>query len=368
MRRRWTIQPPPPTPAGAPSTSKPILYHCISRVVDRRFAFGPDEKEKLRTHMRMYETFSGNRILSYCFMSNHIHLLLEVTPHPPDCLTDDQLLTRLRSIHSEAKVALVAKELADARKDIANGIVKNPTAHLAAIHGRFTRRMHDLSQFMQAFLQRYTQWHNSKHKRTGHLWEARFKSVIVEDGFASRTIAAYIDLNPVRAGIVSDPAQYRWSSYGEAIGGGPKGNGKKAREGLVRACLAHQGATFDSSRWKEASTIYRRLMGLALEKNGGNTPAKKPAKPKPQLNTAEILEADENGTILPDLDLAAMLRHRLRYFTDGAVIGSKAFVNEAFANARERFGPNRKDGARKLKGNGKPASGTLWSLRDLKRP
>ena len=67
-------------------------------------------------------------------------------------------------------------------------------------------------------------------------------------------------------------------------------------------------------------------------------------------------------------DLAAMLRHRLRYFTDGAVIGSKAFVNEAFANARERFGPNRKDGARKLKGNGKPASGTLWSLRDLKRP
>jgi hypothetical protein len=50
------------------------------------------------------------------------------------------------------------------------------------------------------------------------------------------------------------------------------------------------------------------------------------------------------------------------------VIGSKAFVNEAFANARERFGPNRKDGARKLKGNGKPASGTLWSLRDLKRP
>jgi hypothetical protein len=50
------------------------------------------------------------------------------------------------------------------------------------------------------------------------------------------------------------------------------------------------------------------------------------------------------------------------------VIGSKAFVNEAFANARERFGPNRKDGARKLKGNGKPASGKLWSLRDLKHP
>jgi len=46
------------------------------------------------------------------------------------------------------------------------------------------------------------------------LWEERYKSVIVESGEAARTIAAYIDLNPVRAGMVSDPAEYRWSSYG----------------------------------------------------------------------------------------------------------------------------------------------------------
>lgn len=59
--------------------------------------------------------------------------------------------------------------------------------------------------------------------------------------------------------------------------------------------------------------------------------------------------------------------HRVRYFTDGAVIGSKEFVNEAFANARERFGTKRKDGARKLKGGGAVASGILWSLRDLRK-
>jgi putative transposase len=47
------------------------------------------------------------------------------------------------------------------------------------------------------------------------------------------------------------------------------------------------------------------------------------------------------------------------------VIGSKSFVNEAFAAARERFGPRRRDGARRLRGNGKPAAGLLWSLRDL---
>jgi hypothetical protein len=48
----------------------------------------------------------------------------------------------------------------------------------------------------------------------------RFKSVLVEDGEALRTMAAYIDLNPVRAGMVKDPKDYRWCGYGEAMGGG----------------------------------------------------------------------------------------------------------------------------------------------------
>ena len=70
--------------------------------------------------------------------------------------------------------------------------------------------------------------------------ESRFKSVLVEDGIASRTMPVYIDLNPVRAGMAADPADYRWSSYGEAMGGGAKGNGKKARADLVRAVMAHK--------------------------------------------------------------------------------------------------------------------------------
>jgi hypothetical protein len=56
----------------------------------------------------------------------------------------------------------------------------------------------------------------------------------------------------------------------------------------------------------------------------------------------------------------------VRYFTDGAVIGSKAFVNEAFAAARERFTEKRKDGARRMRGNGNAATGLLWSARNLR--
>ena len=69
---------------------------------------------------------------------------------------------------------------------------------------------------------------------------------------------------------------------------------------------------------------------------------------------------------LPEMDMAKMLRCRVRYFTDGAVIGSKEFVNGAFAAARERFTERRKDGARRMRGSGKAAAGVLWSVRDLR--
>ena len=53
-------------------------------------------------------------------------------------------------------------------------------------------------------------------------------------------------------------------------------------------------------------------------------------------------------TVLPDLGMAGMLRKRVHYFTDGAVFGRKAFLNEVFAGARERFSARRRDGARRL--------------------
>ena len=236
---------------------------------------------------------------------------------------------------------------------------------MAEIHARFTYRMHDLSEFMKTLLQRFTRWFNRTHERSGTLWKERYKSVIVESGVAARTMAAYIDLNPVRAGMVKDPAEYRWSSYGEAMGGGAKGNGKKAREGLVRASLSHEGVGFEIERWKDVMRTYRRMMGLALERNNGRAEVEKEGA-IPPMNTAEALLAETNRKALPDLKLAVMLRCRVRYFTDGAVIGSKAFMNEVFAAARERFTEKRKDGARSMKGNGSGAKGVLWSVRDLR--
>ena len=380
-RKRWIVP-------WKDSRTKPAIYHCLSRVVDRRFAFEVDEREHFRMLMRMCEKFTGCRVLSYCIMSNHFHILLEVPPIPEDGISDEELFQRLGVFYSEAQVAEIAKQMVEAATPRRRGefemapvdengvpltkaqemlMAKKQAAHLVAeIRSRYTRRMHDLSEFMKSLLERFTKWFNRMHSRSGTLWEERYKSVIVEDGAAARMMAAYIDLNPVRAGMVSDPAEYRWSSYGEAVGGGKKGNGKKAREGLVRAWFCNEGVGFESEKWSEVSRLYRRMMGIALGKKPGR--AVVPQTGQSVTKTSEeLLEFAENETILEHLKVTKMLRCRVRYFTDGAVIGSKEFVNEVFVKARERFGKKRKNGARKLKGRGAAASEILWSLRDLQK-
>ena len=344
--------------------------------------------------MRMCEKFTGCRVLTYCLMSNHFHILLEVTPVPEGGISDGVLLERLGVFYGEAQVAAILNEMEEAAavrergeyelapldeagvpltREKEMGMARREAAgRVEEIRQRYTRRMHDLSWFMKSLLERFTKWFNGRHSRSGTLWEDRFKSVIVESGVAARTIAAYIDLNPVRAGMVSDPADYRWSGYGEAIGGGKKGNGKKSREGIVRACMSHKGADFEAERWKEVSRIYRRAMGMALGRKPSQTQDLETQDTRKEgrsagMNDAEYLEGGaDRRQPLPELSMAKMLRCRVRYFTDGAVIGSKEFVNEAFAGARERFTKRRKDGARRMRGSGAPAAGKLWSMRDLR--
>jgi hypothetical protein len=226
---------------------------------------------------------------------------------------------------------------------------------------------------MKTLMQRFTQWFNRTHERSGNLWEDVFKSVIVEDGAAAKTVAAYIDLNPVRAGMVKDPADYRWSSYGEAIGGGPRGNGKKARAGLVRALRAHRGAGADAALWAEdVSREYRKLLlAGAVERTTESVDrdGKRVTKTL-RKGTRKADQPDQTGQaagLAAGLAAGVMLRRRVRYFTDGVVIGSRMFVNEMFAASRERFGAKRKDGARKLRGGAAAAAGVLWSIRDLRK-
>jgi REP element-mobilizing transposase RayT len=338
------------------STTHPPIYHLISRVVERRFAFGPEEKEKFRTLMRMTENFTGCQVLSYCLMSNHFHLLLEVPPPPADGLSDELLLQRLRALYPKPRVNEVRTALEQAR-------ARGEAREVARIHECFTYRMHDLSEFMKTLLQRFSSWFNRRHERTGRLWEQRFKSVLVEDGTAARTMAAYIDLNPVRAGICEDPADYRWSSYAEAVAGG-----RKARAGLVRALRGHQGAervSDETGRGWVRDGLARDYRAILLGK-GVEVVVDGEVKRRGMKAARRDEELAALARHRTDLRISKGIRHRVRYFTDGAVIGGRGFVDGVFRECRQYFGPRRKDAARKPRGALRELAGEVWTARDLR--
>jgi hypothetical protein len=140
----------------------------------------------------------------------------------------------------------------------------------------------------------------------------------------------------VRAKIVADPKDYRWSGYGEACGGG-----KRAREGLI---AAHDSRWLERpGGWRHAAKRYRVLLYTAGEErraaDGSRTV-------RPGLKSGEVDKVIEtNGK----MTIQAALRCRVRYFTDGLVFGGKAFVDGVFENNRRIFGSKRKDGARKMR-------------------
>jgi len=83
---------------------KPAIYHCVSRVVDQQFLFKKEEREQFVHFMRLYARFCGVRILSYCVMSNHFHLLVEVPPGEGCAMDDTEFLRRLSVLYSDLKV------------------------------------------------------------------------------------------------------------------------------------------------------------------------------------------------------------------------------------------------------------------------
>ena len=241
---------------------------------------------------------------------------------------------------------------------------------LEEIHVRYSYRMHSLPEFFKGMLQRFTCWYNRENGRRGTLWESRFRSTVVGDGLAARTVAAYIDLNPVRAGMVEDPADYRWSSYGEAVSGGR--GAARARAGLVRALSKFAEEEPKARAWAQGgvSKEYRRILisaGVEREEEIAHSGIKQRVVIRkgmePNKAEAELVRLkDEKAR---DLKISKVVRCRVRYFTEGGVIGSKEFVNELFTMRRNLFSKKRKDGARRPRGSLKEMTGQIWAMRDL---
>ena len=102
-------------------------------------------------------------------------------------------------------------------------------AHSVAVHAYVLMPNHvhllltpekagSLSRFMQALGRRYVRWFNDRYHRTGTLWEGRFRSTVIEADRYLLACMRYIELNPVRAGLSTSPAEYRWSSNAHHVG------------------------------------------------------------------------------------------------------------------------------------------------------
>jgi hypothetical protein len=171
-------------------------------------------------------------------------------------------------------------------------------------------------------------------------------------------MAAYIDLNAVRANLVEDPKDYRWCGYGEAMGGS-----KRARRGLCRVldCALDSWETPQSGKTSGITPagIYRCwLFGDGRVVTSYEEP---PKMKRPGFTREEVEAVKAAGG---KLSRGQLLRCRVRYFSDGVAIGSRAFVNGVFANHRESFGPKRKEGAKVIRES--PKESALFSLRDLR--
>jgi len=312
-------------------------YHVMSRTTGGDFLLGAEEKEAFRRIMRRMSRFCGVKVLTYCIMDNHFHVLVRV-PSKTAFLKrfedregedagagEERLLAHLSVLYSKAYIAHVREELEWMRS-------RGMEADAEAFLGKYKRRFCDLSLFVKEVKERFSRWYNKKHGRRGTLWMDRFKSVLVEDGEALRTMAAYIDLNPVRAGIVEDPKDYRWSGYGEAVGGS-----KRARRGLCRV----MGKPLDS--WAENGSWYRCWLLADGEEVVGDEVRQVRARPgmSAEKVTAELAKGGEFSRVED-------LLHRVSYLTRGLAFGSRRFVERVFEKYRDKFGPTRSRAAKRV--------------------
>lgn len=304
-------------------------YHIVSRTAFQLFKFDNGDKNMFVSMMRRVAAFSGVEVLNHCVMSNHFHILLHV-PKPCE-ISENELLMRVAALYGNDYAKWLREHWKGLRK-------MKQLSELEREQAQLKHRMGDMSEFMKTLKQRYSLWYRHQHESfAGTLWEGRFKSVIVQGSPASLSaVSAYIDLNPVRAQMVDDPAKYKWSGYGAAMSGNPD-----AMRGIAH--VFNQDATAN-----EFIKIVEEHYRTILYETGSDSLSQEKVK--------EVLERKGK------LTLPQLLRCKVRHFISGTCIGDAEFVESVFMAHRDHFGKDRKSGARSI-GRGL----RLYTARRLKK-
>jgi putative transposase len=282
------------------------VYHCMSRTVNGERLFDPIAREILRRQLWQVAEYCGVEIVTYAILSNHFHVLVRVPKWQDLC--DGELVRRFRILYPRPTA------YQSARFEVVQAQLASNGPDAVAWRKRQLALMGDVSPFMKLVKQRFAIWVNKTRQRFGTLWADRFKSVLVEpQGRVIETMAAYIDLNCVRAGLARDPKEYRFCGYAEAVAGN---------------AAARRGIRFAVGRrtWNDTQAAYRQIV---FGRGAG------PRQAGAAISIERFRQVVKEGGKLP---LHAVLRCRVRYFTDGAVLGSEAFVEKHLAHYRRNTG------------------------------
>ncbi len=269
------------------------VYHVMSRTALDGFPLGAIEKDFMLDLIRRYAALYLVEILGFCLMGNHFHLLVKIFPEYK--FTDEQIKKRYVEFYGDDRA-------------FADGWIPSLRVKLSS-----------LSEFMREIKVGFARYYNRRHNRRGYFWGDRFKSVIVENGETLINCLAYIDLNPLRAGLVERPEQYRWNSLGFHIQTGNQDNFLSLDFGLKE---------FGVLDAKERLKRYRRYV---YEAGAVDRTEKlvtgvidKSVLAKERKNEFEIMRVQR-------------FRYRTRYFTDSGIIGTKEFVSSNYHRFKDLF-------------------------------
>ena len=281
---------------------EPTVYHVVSRTALDGLPFSALDKNDLLKRIRVLSRIYFTEILGFCLLDNHFHLLVRMFPE--DHVSSAGLEERYQRKYGKESVFPENKA------------------------GELRQKWASLSEFVKEIKESFSKAYNKRNNRRGYLWGDRFKSLIVEDGDSLLNCLAYIDLNPIRAGIVDKPEEYRWCSLGYHI---QSGN----REDFLSLEFGHKEMNVDAA---ERLRLYREFVYEtgAVDTGKGAT-----------LDEEVVQAARKKNYVLGDVEL---FRYRCRYFTDAGVIGSREFVEKVGGRLKEMVPGRKERAANRFKG------------------
>jgi len=269
------------------------VYHVMSRTALDGLPLGDIEKDFMLDLIRRYSKLYLVEILGFCLMGNHFHILVRMFPEYK--FTDEDIKKRYEAFYGDDRI-FAAGWIPSLREKLSN-----------------------LSEFVREIKVGFTRYYNRRHNRRGYFWGDRFKSVIVEKGETLINCLAYIDLNPLRAGLVDRPEEYRWNSLGYHIQTGNKDNFLSLDFGLLE---------FGILDAEERLKRYRRYVYEAGALDH-------PGKGQARVIDSDIVEHERENDF--KLNRMRRFRYRTRYFTDSGIIGSKEFVSTNYQRFKGVF-------------------------------